>query len=124
MNSEVKQIIDMATTSHAEPKKYVCKDCQNTGLLEIIEYYGKEVMPGFPKAGQTVVGFNLFFKMCYIWWQKNIPELPRMDMFEINPDTIKAMEKVKGIYNPYLYYRLKGYDRCNGCKSYEFRYRQ
>lgn len=121
MESEVKQILDMASNSHAHPKPFVCKDCQNTGYLEVVEYYGKQVMPGFPKPMETVLGFNLFYKMVYIYYQTKIPGLPRYDQFDITPENIKLMEKVQEIYNPLMYYRVKEYEICNQCKSHEFK---
>lgn len=122
VDKDIAKIVDMAFANpHLERPAFVCKDCQNTGNLEVIKYYGKELMAGFPKPNTTVLGYNLFYKMCYIYYQSIIPELPRFDQFEINDDTIKAFEKLHKFYDPRLYYTVIGIEPCNQCKTNELK---
>lgn len=125
MNGDIEKIIGMAMsiptkTATQYTKPFVCRYCNNSGKLEVIEYVGKEIY-GFVAPGNTVLGYNSFFRQAYIYYQSIEPRLPPYDRFDITKETIELLTKAKKEYCPENYIRVRGYENCNQCKSNEWR---
>lgn len=106
------KIVDSATAN--PQRQFVCKDCDNTGKLEIIQYTGKNI-EGQQKHGDTIVGYNRWWRMCFRYYMIVNPNLKEnMDDYKQLHD---ELSKAKSQYPIDINYRVIGVQDCNSCKT-------
>lgn len=117
MTSEIKTIVGMI--SRPSSTKFVCRQCSNSGNLEVIVYEGKRI-EGFVEPGTEIVGYNRFFSACWHLYQSYDRTLPDVD--KLDDKTMDILSRIKERhYDPLQYYRVKSVTTCNACKSAQFR---
>ncbi len=110
------KIVDSATAN--PQRQFVCKDCDNTGKLEIIQYTGKNI-EGQQKHGDTIVGFNRGWRMCFRYYMIINPNLKEnMNDYKQLHD---ELSKAKSQYPIDIYYKVIGVQDCNSCKTSQWR---
>lgn len=115
MVDHFEKIVDSASVN--PQRQFICKDCDNTGKLEVIQYTGKDIF-GMPKHGDTVIGYNRWWRMCYQYYQIINPNLKNGLDYK---QTFEELSKAKSEYPIDIHIKIIGMQDCNGCKTNQFR---
>ena len=75
MNEVTKKLVGLVSSIPTTTAKFnICEACNNSGRVETMEYTG-ETIPGFMRNGEIVIGYNKWFSIFLLYYQKINPKL-------------------------------------------------